>query len=231
MTLATSIRRTHLTADLVRQLPGQAGFAFKPWATVQRSQERRLARTVAHAYDTVPYYRETMRRLGLRPHDLRTATDLARLPIVEREEVQRDPEYFVSRAQPLERYLRVRSGGSSGAPRQIFYDASSVVANGAFVERHRAVVRKLARTRVRYREAIIESPFGTTQIVHEFLARHVVVPPSLAIRRLDSRWSSRQRNIAALSAFRPDVIDGYGSYLEVFLPASTPAEDRLRGRG
>ena len=219
MTLATSIRRTHLTADLVRQLPGQAGFAFKPWATVQRAQERRLARTVAHAYDTVPYYRETMRRLGLRPHDLRTATDLARLPIVEREEVQRDPEYFVSRAQPLERYLRVRSGGSSGAPRQIFYDASSVVANGAFVERHRAVVRKLARTRVRYREAIIESPFGTTQIVHEFLARHVVVPPSLAIRRLYvSMVEPPERNIAALSAFRPDVIDGYGSYLEVFLP-------------
>jgi phenylacetate-CoA ligase len=217
--LAASVQRTYLTAHLLRQLPMQAGFAFKPWVAVRRAQERRLARTVAHAYDTVPYYRETMRRLGLRPRDLRTTSDLARLPIVEREEVQRDPEYFVSRAQPLERYLRVRSGGSAGAPRQIFYDASSVVANGAYAERHRAIVRKLAGKRLRYREALIESPFGTTRALHEFLARHVVIPPSLAIRRLYlSLLDSPERNTAALSAFRPDVIDGYGSYLEVLLP-------------
>lgn len=217
--MAASFERTYLTAQLVRQLPLQARFAFRPRVVVQRAQERRLARIVTHAYDTVPYYRETMRRVGLRPHDLRAVGDLARLPIVEREEVQRDPEYFVSRTQPLERYLRVRSGGSSGAPRQIFYDAASVVANGAYAERQRTIVRKLAGRRLRYREAIIESLFGTTHAMHEFIARHVVLPPSLAIRRLYlSLLDSPEQNGAALTSFRPDVIESYGSYLEVLLP-------------
>ena len=53
---------------------------------------------VAHAYEHVPYYRETMRRLGLAPGDIAVGGDLAKLPLIEREQLQRDPEYFVSRA-------------------------------------------------------------------------------------------------------------------------------------
>ena len=51
---------------------------------------------VRHAYSTVPYYRETMDRLGLTPADLGTAADLAKLPILEPWQLTRDPEYFVS---------------------------------------------------------------------------------------------------------------------------------------
>lgn len=160
-----------------------------------------------------------MRRLGLRPQDFRTPADLARLPVIEREEVQRDPEYFVSSSQPIERYLRLRSGGSTGAPRAIFYDAFSVVESGAYAERQRSIVRKLAGRRVRYREAIIESPFGTTQATHEFIARHLAISPALPIRRLYlSLLAPPDRNLALLKAFRPDVLEGFGSYLELLLP-------------
>lgn len=174
---------------------------------------------VVHAYETVPYYRETMRRLGLRPRDFQTAADLARLPIVERGDIQRDPEAFASTALPIESYLRIRSGGSSGAPRQIFYDARSVIDNGAYAGRHRAVVHKLAGRRLRWREAIIESPFGTTRAVHEFLARHVAVPPSFAIPRLYlSLFDPPEVNVSRLQAFAPHVLDGYGSYFELLFP-------------
>ena len=70
-------------------------------AAIERAQRRQLRATVAHAYEHVPYYRETMRRLGLGPADFETASDLAKLPLIEREQLQRDPEYFVSRAEPL----------------------------------------------------------------------------------------------------------------------------------
>ncbi|MFL5820746.1 MAG: phenylacetate--CoA ligase family protein [Solirubrobacteraceae bacterium] len=204
------------TAYLARQLPGQASFPFEPSVTVQRAQQRRLARIVAHAHATVPYYRDTMRRLGLTPQDFRTSADLSLLPMLDREEIQRDPEYFVSRSQPIDRYLRLRTGGSGGAPRQIFYDTSSVIEYGAYAERHRSIVRKLAGRRLRYREAIIESPFGTARAMHDFLARHVAIAPRLAIPRLYlSLFDPPDRNVALLDAFRPDVIDGYGSYLEL----------------
>lgn len=214
-----SVRRVYLTAYLARQLRGQARFAFKAGLEVQRAQRRRLGQIIVHAYETVPYYRDTMRRLGLRPKDFQTSADLARLPIIEREALQRDPEYFVSRSQPIERYLRIRTGGSAGAPRQIFYDATSVIENGAYAERHRSIVRKLSGRHVRCREAVIESPFGTTRALHEYLARCVSIPPSLVTPRLYlSLFDPPDRNAALLNEFRPDVIDGYGSYLELLFP-------------
>lgn len=217
--MSLSVQRGYLSAHLARQLVGQARFAFKPAFEVERAQQRRVARIVEHAYAMVPYYRETMRRVGLGPQDLRSAADLARLPIIEREEIQRDPEYFVSRAQPLDQYLLVQSGGSAGAPREIFHDTRSVVENGAHAERHRSIVRKLLGRRLRYREAVIESPFGTTQAVHEFLAQHVAIPPRVAIQRLYlSLLDPPERNVARLKAFRPDVIEGYGSYLGLLFP-------------
>jgi phenylacetate-CoA ligase len=174
---------------------------------------------IAHAYETVPYYRETMGRLGLSPQDFRTAADLTRLPVIERDELQRDPEYFVSRAQPLQSYLRLRTGGSTGAPREVFHHAASIIEAGAHVERQRSIMRRVARRRLRYREAIIAPPFGTAQATHEFLAEHLLVRSDLVIKRLYlSLLDPPVRNAGLLNAFRPDVVHGYGSYLELLFP-------------
>lgn len=217
--MRVSVRRAYLTAYLAWQASAQARFPFSPGVDVERVQRRRLLRMAAHAYATVPYYRETMRRLGLRPHDLRTAADLARLPIIERADVQRDPEYYVSSVQPLGRYLLVRSGGSTGAPRAIFHDARSVIESGAYAERQRTIVRRSTGRRLHYREAIIESPFGTTRATQEFLARHLLISPRLAFNRLYlSLLDPPERNLELLKAFRPHVVEGYGSYLELLFP-------------
>ena len=204
---------------LAHTVRGQADFPFQPAATVQAAQRRRLAGIVAHAHRTVPYYRETMRRLGLGPADLDTPERLTRLPIIERAQLQRDPEYFVSSGQPLGRYLLVHSGGSGGQPRSIFHDTSSVVASGAHVERQRSVVRRLAGRRLRLREAIIESPFGTTQGVNAFLRDRLLLSSRWVIERLYlSLLDPIEHNVERLRAFRPDVVEGYGSYLEILFP-------------
>lgn len=62
--------------------------------------------------------------------------------MIERHDIQRDPEYFVSRAAPLDEYLQLHSGGSTGAPRQVFHDASAMVAGSAHFERIRSVMTK-----------------------------------------------------------------------------------------
>ena len=57
---------------------------------IEAHQRRRLAETDSHAYRHVPYYyRETMTGLGLVPADISSAADLARLPLLERGDVQR----------------------------------------------------------------------------------------------------------------------------------------------
>ena len=47
---------------------------------MRRYQEERLRKIVDHAARHVPYYRELFARQGIRPRDIRTAADLARIP-------------------------------------------------------------------------------------------------------------------------------------------------------
>ncbi len=100
--------------------PRQGRFPFCSPEVVERHQRRRLIATVSHVYRHVPYYRETMRRLGLTPGDFATAADLARLPLLERAEVQRDPELFVSDARPIEQFQSESTGGSLGEPLTVY---------------------------------------------------------------------------------------------------------------
>ncbi|MDI7277104.1 MAG: hypothetical protein QME94_14105, partial [Anaerolineae bacterium] len=168
------------------------------------------------AYRYVPYYRETMDRLGLRPSDFRAADDLARLPILEREQLQRDPEYFCSTAQPRDRYLALRSGGSCGAPRTVYHDARAIFQNAAHGERERCIYTALLERSFGYGEAVIASPLSTSQEVQRFTQEHAVLPGGLRIRRCYlSLLDPPEKNLALLNEFRPDVINSYGSYLQM----------------
>jgi phenylacetate-CoA ligase len=93
--------------------PAQARLPFRSRAVIERQQRSRLTQTVSHAYRHVPHYREAMARLGLDPGDISTAGDLARLPMIQRVDVQRDPERFVSTARPIESHVPLQSGGST----------------------------------------------------------------------------------------------------------------------
>ena len=75
----------------------------------------------------------TARRCGgcsLRPADIRTAADLAKLPVIEREQLQRDPEYFRSARWPANACLVLRSGGTTGTPLTVFRDRPVVADRG-----------------------------------------------------------------------------------------------------
>ena len=78
-------RRALNTAQLATLAAVERRIPFWPRQRIERLQRWRLRSIVRHAYETVPYYRETMDALGLRPGDVRTAADLARLPHVEGE--------------------------------------------------------------------------------------------------------------------------------------------------
>src|SRR5437660_8767386 len=99
------LRRAVWSAVLAVDGLRQPRFPFRSTAAIERAQQRRLRATIEHAYRYVPYYRQAMRRRGLVPGDFRVAADLARLPLLERGHLQRDPESFVSTRYPLDSYL------------------------------------------------------------------------------------------------------------------------------
>ena len=207
---------------LARQLYGQARFPFQSLDNIIRAQARRVQQMVAHAYRTVPYYRDTMAKLGLDPDDFQTAGDLAKLPVLERQQLQRDPEYFVSQAQPLDQYLKLRSGGSSGAPRTVFHDAAALFQNAAHGERERSIFTALIGKFGKfggYRETTIASPLSTAQEVQEFCQHRSLLPRAVRIKRQYlSLLDPPDKNAAAMQDFQPDILHCYGSYLELLFP-------------
>jgi phenylacetate-coenzyme A ligase PaaK-like adenylate-forming protein len=214
-----SLPRFAWNAYLAYHLRGQVRLPFRPLAVIEHRQSRRVQSMVSHAYRTVPYYRGVMDRLGLGPSDFQGAADLPKLPLLERTQLQRDPEAFVSTVHRLHRCLKLRTGGSTGMPCTIYHDTAALFQNAAQGERERAMLTPLVGRSFGYRETVIGSPTTTDKVVQEFCQARGFFPPILRIRRQYlSLLDPPGTNLARINEFQPDVIRSYGSYLELLFP-------------
>lgn len=78
-------------------------------------RDARLRQAIAHAADTVPFYRDWFARAGLRSRDFHGLTDLAQLPVLTKHEVQEATSRFCSEAFPLSSLQMCHTSGSTGA--------------------------------------------------------------------------------------------------------------------
>jgi phenylacetate-CoA ligase len=203
------------TLRVVAELPRALAFAQRSAEAVARARDARIREVVEHAYRTVPFYADAMRARGMCPADVRDPAGLASLPLVERRDIQREPERFLSRARPKDAHLPLRTGGSSGAPCVVYHDPRSVLENVAHGERHRVFLRALAG-KMRPRVLAIASPRGSEEELRAFVRRHALVPGRVAVagRTLLSMADQPERVARAVRDLRPDVVFSYGSYLE-----------------
>jgi phenylacetate-CoA ligase len=83
-------------------------------------QSRHLSRLLSHAYRHVPYYRALFDRHGVAPHQVRTAADLALIPITSKRDLQQAPAAdVVADGLDPDRLLVHTTSGSSGEPLSI----------------------------------------------------------------------------------------------------------------
>ena len=162
--------------------------------------------------------------------EISTAADLARLPIIDRSELQRDPERFVSRAHPLEHYVPLQTGGSSGAPVTIYHDPFTLVCAAAYHQRGGSLRRKVARGSFGCRTLSIGHPsVPSRRDIDAMLAR---LGRMVGARRsVVSILDPVERNVQEINRLRPDILSSFGSYLEalfVYLQASGEAFHRPR---
>jgi len=213
------INRLYWNTYLVYYMLGQARLPFKPLETIKCIQGRRVRKMIAYAYQTVPYYRETLDRLGLEVEDFQNADDLAKLPLIEPFQLQRDPEYFTSTRYPIKRYLCLRTGGSTGDPRSVYHTPRTIFQNAAHGERERYVITSLIGGRFGYRETVIASSNCTAHKLQRFSQSHAFFPDRLRInRQYISLTDPTEKNVQLINEFKPDVIQSYGSYLGILFP-------------
>ncbi|MDH4187500.1 MAG: hypothetical protein OEV08_10910, partial [Nitrospira sp.] len=71
---------------------------FLPQDRLEDLQLRRLQALIRHAFETVPFYREMSKRLGIVHQDIASLADLKKLPVVKKDDLRTDPEQFLSSA-------------------------------------------------------------------------------------------------------------------------------------
>lgn len=97
-----------------------------PRVGLESIQLRRLQHLVARVYRTVEPYRRKMDAAGVKPDDIKTLADLARLPFTVKQDL-RDNYPFGLFTVPLEEVVRVHaSSGTTGKPTVVGYTANDI---------------------------------------------------------------------------------------------------------
>ena len=93
---------------------------------VQALQERRLAWSLRHAYDNVPFYKQRFDAAGVHPDDFRKLEDLRRFPFTVKQDL-RDHYPFGLFAVPREKLARIHgSSGTTGKPIVVGYTLKDI---------------------------------------------------------------------------------------------------------
>lgn len=80
------------------------------------SQNKSLRTLINHCFETVPYYRQTFKALGLVPEDIQTKEDLQKLPVLTKQIIRDHYDDFFSTAVPPKYRRFASTGGSTGTP-------------------------------------------------------------------------------------------------------------------
>ena len=114
-TVGARIQKTRYGAGFLHML--EEFEAHSNWSRDQLFEWRdeRLRSLIAHAYRTVPYYRNVMDEGGINPESIKTADDLTRLPLLTKDMVKADPSSFVSSEAGNMNILHVHTSGTTGS--------------------------------------------------------------------------------------------------------------------
>jgi phenylacetate-CoA ligase len=110
----------------VKYLPGLMRAMTASPEQIRETQLRRLQAIVAHAYQTTPFYREAMDRLGMKPRDIRSAEDIRLLPVISRADVKEHFSEMLARGVELNTCKVTHSSGTTGEPVEYAYDQNAL---------------------------------------------------------------------------------------------------------
>jgi phenylacetate-CoA ligase len=206
--------RIYGSGVILAHLRGQRRAPFRSREEVLARRDAAVRRLVMHAASTVPYYGELFSTERIDPREIRTAEDLARLPLLEKSTVRRDPRRFLSDSPMGRTALPFVTSGTTGAPLQVWHDHDGVLANMAYGERERAVILRTCGAGLRPRELAIARPGAMLQRIAGFCQANALLP-ARPRRTHVSVLDPLDHILGAINSSRPHVLVGYGGFLEL----------------
>ena len=175
-------------------------------------QRDRLARTLAHAYENVPHYRQAFEAAGVHPKDFRELGDLAKYPFTVKDDL-RDNYPFGLFAVPREKILRLHgSSGTTGKPIVVGYTKNDLDVWAEVVARslRAAGARPGMMVHNAYGYGLFTGGLG----IHGGAER-------LGCTLVPVSGGMTERQVQLINDFRPDIITVTPSYMLAILDEFT----------
>lgn len=204
--------RVAATAWVLAAMLRERRAAFWSERELRELRDARLRALVRHAAEHVPHYRDLFREQGIDARELETVEDLRMLPLLEKQEVQREPERFRSESAEGRAALPFPTSGSSGTPLVIHHERKALLRHLAAGERTRGIERRLLGPGAN-RTITISHPRATGARARAFYRRATFIPARPGRNRLSVELPVDEL-VRLVNARRPDVIAGWGSSLE-----------------
>ncbi|MEM4295076.1 MAG: hypothetical protein QXV86_04835, partial [Candidatus Caldarchaeum sp.] len=97
-----------------------------PRREIEAVRDQRLRWTVRHAYENNPFYRRRLDSAGVKPDDVKTASDLSKLPFTTKDDLRSLYPYGIL-AVPRTELLEVHAtSGTTGVPTLGFYTQNDI---------------------------------------------------------------------------------------------------------
>ena len=104
---------------------------------IEAYQNEKLRQLIRHAYENVPYYRERWKSLKISPDDIRSRDDLAKLPVLTKEDVRQNFERFVSEKTSRQELVFRHTSGTTGKALHFYVTNEAIALQWAVWWRHR----------------------------------------------------------------------------------------------
>jgi phenylacetate-CoA ligase len=221
------LRQLHGNAVVARHMRGQRRAPFAARERVEAVRDERIRKTVAYAARFVPYYRDSFARQGVDPRDIGGAADLDALPILDRELVRARPELFRAETRAARTGLSFLTSGSTGTPVSVYHDRRSLLANLPFGERERDPVIRSCGGTFRPKELYVGYETSTFKKVTAFYEESTRLPVQPK-RRFVPLNEPIESVVAIANAERPDVLVGYGGWIDLFFKTVAARDLALR---
>jgi len=98
---------------------------FDSPGAIRAGQWRALQAILAHAYETVPYYRDRWKEAGINPAHLRSFEDFQQIPILTKSDIRTHGSDLLSYSFNPTTLIRKKTSGSTGVSLEIFLDEDS----------------------------------------------------------------------------------------------------------
>ena len=170
---------------------------------IERYRDKKLRMVVKYAYDNSRFYHERFRKAGVRPEDVKTVSDLNKLPIIRKEDIVENLKDVVSVEYDIAKLRVQRTSGSTGRPLYVYMTQ----AENEFRKAKHLRAQIILGQKPWHRWVTITSPlhFAETTRLQKILKFYSVTPISV--------FDDVKKQVSEIQKLKPDVIDGYSNSL------------------